>query len=106
MIPIPNLPWRLIVISFVSIIAFATGFKVANWRRDSLELAVVEAAEKASVASRQAAVSAIKGIDIQRVTIRQEVEREIHYAPVGAECDLSDGLYNAINKALAPPGSD
>ena len=88
-------------------LAFAVGAKVNNWRRDSHDLITLQAAEKASTAATSAAVDAIQKIKVRNTTIRQELEREIRYAPVvGTECDISDGVLNALNKALAPPGSD
>ncbi len=76
------------------------GWKVNNWRHDSLELAVQKGAEAATLAS----VDAIKDIRIQRVTVRQELEREIRLQPVPAVCDLSDGLFDTLNKAITGEG--
>ena len=85
---------------------FATGWKVNSWRHDSQQLAIEQAAEQAGAAAADAAVAAIQAIDIKRVTIRQELEREIHYAPVvGPECDITDGVFDALNKGLAGEGT-
>lgn len=87
--------------------AFATGWRAASNSRDAAELREQRMAEKASAAATAAAVDAIAAIKIQRTTIRQELEREIHYAPVvGSECDISDGVFNTLNQALSPPGVD
>lgn len=81
--------------------AFTTGWRVNEWRRDSQELSNRDVEDRATAA----AVEAIKDIKIQRTTIRQELEREIHYQPaVGAECDISVGVFNKLNEGLAPPG--
>ncbi len=80
--------------------AFTAGWRVNEWRRDSQELSNREVEERVTAA----AVEAIKAIKIQRTTIRQELEREIHYQPaVGAECDVSDGVFDKLNEGLAPP---
>jgi hypothetical protein len=79
---------------------FTAGWKVNSWRHDSQELAIQKAGEAATLA----AVEAIKDIRIQRVTVRQELEREIRLQPVPAICDLSDGLFNAVNQAITGEG--
>jgi hypothetical protein len=82
--------------------AFTAGWRVNEWRRDSQELSNRDVEERATAA----AVEAIKGLKIERITIRQELEREIHHQPaVGAECDISDGVLHKLNEGLAPPGS-
>lgn len=82
--------------------AFTAGWKVNNWRHDAQELAI----QKAGEAATTAAVAAIKDIRIQRVTVRQELEREIRLQPVPGECDLSDGLFDTLNKAITGKGVD
>lgn len=76
--------------------AFTAGWKVNNWRHDSQALRDIEVAHIATTAS----VEAIKNIRIQRVTVREELEREIRYLPSDGRCDLSDGLFNTLNKAI------
>lgn len=88
-------------------LSFAAGWHINDNRRDSQLLAIERAAAAASEAATTAAVEAIKQIRITRTTIRQELEREIHHAPaVGAECTVTDGVLDAINRALAPPAAD
>ena len=80
--------------------AFTAGWRVNDNRRDSQELELRKVEDRATAA----AVEAIKAIRIQRTTIRQELEREIHYQPaVGAECDISSGVFDKLNEGLAPP---
>lgn len=79
--------------------AFSAGWKVNNWRHAAQELAIQEAAGAAT----DAAVAEIRRIKVQNTTIRQELEREIRYAPASAECDISDGVFDNLNKALTPP---
>ncbi len=84
--------------------SFTAGWRVNAWRHDSQQLAVERAIAETAEATTTAAVDAIKEIKIQRTTIRQELEREIHYAPVvGPECDISDGVLDTLNKGLTPP---
>lgn len=83
--------------------AFVTGWRVNNWRHDSQALAMKQAAEAAATAATDAAVKAISKIRVQNTTIRQELEREIRFAPATAECDISRGVFDAINKALTEP---
>lgn len=87
---------KLYIMAALLLLGFGLGWKVNSWRHDSLELAVQLGAEAATKAS----VNAIKDIRIQRVTIRQELEREIRLQPVPSVCDLSDGLYDTLNKAI------
>jgi hypothetical protein len=100
------LPWRLIGVAALSAGAFLTGFKVNDWRRDSVELAVMLAAEKAGEKSRNAAVTAIEGIEVRNVTIRQRAETVIREVPVYRECRHDGRVFDDINQALAEPGSD
>jgi hypothetical protein len=72
------------------------GWTVNNWRHAAQELAI----QKAGEAATQAAVAEIKNIRIQRVTVRQELEREIRVLPSDGRCDLGDGLFNTLNKAI------
>jgi Tfp pilus assembly protein PilO len=107
---IPPLPWKLIgriaVPVLVLALTFATGWNVANWRRDSLELAVVEAADRAATASRASAVKAIGEIEVRNVTIRQRAETVVREVPVYTECRHDPRGLQTVNSALAEPGSD
>lgn len=79
--------------------AFGAGWKVNNWRHAAQELSI----QKAGEAAAEAAVAEIRKIKVQNTTIRQELEREIRYAPASAECDISGGVFDQLNKALTPP---
>jgi hypothetical protein len=100
------LPWRWIGVLGLLAVTFATGWNVANWRRDSMELAVMDAAEKAASASRASAVKAIGEIEVRNVTIRQRAETVVREVPVYTECRHDARGLQAVNSALAPPGSD
>lgn len=79
---------------------FSAGWRVNGWRHDSEALIIERAAAAAGQAATDGAVAAIGEIRIQNKTIRQELEREIVMQPVSAECDLSDGLFGTLNKAI------
>jgi hypothetical protein len=107
---IPPLPWKLIgrIAAPVLVLAltFATGWNVANWRRDSLELAVVEAAEKGAVASRAAIVDAVKELQPKFVTINRTVERETRVEPryLDSACSHTDDVWLQISAAYETLG--
>lgn len=85
--------------------AFTAGWRVNSWRHDAQALHDQQLAEKIGAATSQAAVTAIGNIEIKRVTIRQELEREIRIEPTPpAECDISDRMFDTLNHAIT--GSD
>jgi len=91
----------------VAVGSFYGGWRVNGWRHDAQALMIEQAADKAGQKATDAAVTAIQGIRIQHQTIHQELEREIVMQPaVGVECNISDGVFTSLNKALAPPGSN
>lgn len=62
-------------------------------REDALVRKVTEAGQKS-------AADAIAKIKPRNVTIRQELEREIHQNTVYVDCKLTDGVLGNINEAL------
>lgn len=100
------LPWRWIGVLALLAVTFGTGWNVANWRRDSMELAVVEAADRASAASRASAVKAIGKIEVRNVVIRQQAETITREVALYRECVHDPRGLQAVNAALAEPGSD
>lgn len=81
--------------------AFTAGWRVNEWRHDAQELHDNELAAKVGAAASHAAVDAIGKIDIKRVTIRQELEREIRTEPAPpAVCDISDSMLDTLNQAI------
>ncbi len=106
MIPLPKLPWRWIGVLGLLVLTFATGFKVANWRRDSMELVALEVAEKAGAASRESAVKAIGKIEVRNVVIRQQAETVVREVPLYNDCRHDPRGMQAVNSALAAPGPD
>lgn len=74
----------------------ADGRKVEIAERATLEEVARVAREEAS----QAAADAIAAQKVQRVTIRQETEREIIREPLPADCVASDRLLELTNAAI------
>lgn len=85
--------------------AATAGWKAANWRNDSQALAVEKATQKASDAATTAAVTAIKGIEVKYVTIRQNAETVTREVPVYRDgtCNHDPRMRDAINSALSGP---
>jgi hypothetical protein len=100
------LPWRWMGVLALLAVTFATGWKVANWRRDSMELAVMDAAEKASAASRDAIVSAVQELRPKYVTINRKVEHETRIEPryLSADCEHTDAVWLQISAAYEALG--
>lgn len=81
--------------------AFTAGWRVNEWRRDAQELHDNQLAEKIGKATSAAAVGAIGKIRIQRITTRQELEREIRTEPAAPTvCDISDSMLRTLNQAI------
>jgi hypothetical protein len=80
---------------------FTAGWRVNSWRHDSQQLAIEEAAKKAGEAATGAAVSAIEGIQVRYVTIKQQGETITREVPVYRDCVHDPRGLSAINAALA-----
>jgi hypothetical protein len=81
--------------------AFTAGWRVNGWRHDAQDLHDEQLAAKVGAATSKAAVDAIGKIEIKRVTIRQELEREIRTEPAPpAVCDISDRMFDTLNQAI------
>lgn len=76
------------------------GYRLGRDGQIAAEVKAATFAQAAGDAASKAAVEAIGKIDIKRVTIRQELEREIRLQPVPAECDLSDSLLDSLNRSI------
>jgi hypothetical protein len=81
--------------------AFTAGWRVNSWRHDSQQLAIQEAADKAGKAATSAAVTAIEGIQVKYVTIKQQAETVTREVPVYRDCTHDPRGLQAINQALA-----
>ncbi len=86
--------------------AATAGWKAANYRRDSQELAIARAAEKAGDAATTAAVSAIQGLQPKYTTINRAVEREITTNTVYGDCKHSDAAWLQIRSAYEAAGGN
>lgn len=112
------MPYQLIAGVILAALAFAAGWRVNEWRNDSADLKAQEVAERASVAATEAAVTAIKGIEIKYVTIKQQGETVTREVPVYRECmhdprgmqlvneALEGGRVSPADSAARVPGSD
>ncbi|KGA39047.1 hypothetical protein KU75_25025 [Pectobacterium odoriferum] len=97
-------PW---LIGVLLAVAFAAGWQVANWQRDSTELAITAAANAAGKASRQAmqdiASQSGQKLESQLEAIRnapgKEIYREIVKPVFTNEC-LSDEFVSLYNAAV------
>lgn len=83
-----------------------TGWKAANWHRDSQQLAIERAAQKAGESATAAAVEAIKGIQPKYTTINRAVEREITTNTVYGDCRHTDASWVQIRAAYEAAGGD
>jgi hypothetical protein len=88
------------------VLTFATGFKVANWRRDSMELVVAQAAEASGAASRSSIVSVVQKLRPVYTTINRKVEHETRIEPRyhSAECEHTDAVWLQISAAYEALG--
>jgi hypothetical protein len=64
--------------------------------------------QRATVAAADAAASAIAGMQVKQVTIRQEMQREVRTNTVFRDCRSGDGPVRLLNDTIgapAPPAS-
>lgn len=80
---------------------FTGGWKANDWRRDSQLLAIEKAAQKAGEAATGAAVTAIQGIQVKYVTIKQNAETVTREVPVYRDCIHDPRGLQSINAALS-----
>lgn len=100
---------HLIAGAVIVALAFATGWKVNGWRIDSAQKKADAVEQRATAAATDAAVKAIKGIEVRYVTIKQQGETITREVPVYRDCVHStDGLRvvsEALNPATPPSGA-
>lgn len=96
---------QLIAGAVIVAIAFAGGWQVNGWRLKASEARAEESAEKAASAATDAAVAAIKGIEVKYVTIKQQAETVTREVPVYRECMHDPRGMQAVNDALAGQAS-
>ncbi|XYQ55564.1 hypothetical protein ACS91J_03830 [Pectobacterium carotovorum] len=99
-----NKPW---LVGVVLAVVFAAGWQVANWQRDSTELAITAAANAAGNASRQAmqeiASQSGQKLESQLEAIRNAPNKEIYreiVKPVFTNVCLSDEFVSLYNAAV------
>jgi hypothetical protein len=94
-------PLQLIIGAAIVAAAFLAGWQVNGWRLKASEAKATEVAERAATAATEAAVTAIKGIEVRYVPIRQKAEVITHEVPVYRECVHTDDGLRVVNEALA-----
>lgn len=95
------MPWQLIAGAVLCALAFGSGWKVNQWRNDSADAKATAAIEKAATAATDAAVEAIKGIEVKYVTIKQRAETVTREVPVYRDCMHTDDGLRVVNQALS-----
>lgn len=104
------IPYVVAGAAITTLAALVGGYYVGRSDGRALEaahqLSLEQLAEQTGRKTAIAAATAIAGIDIKQVTIRQEVQREVIEKPVYREClHTPDGL-RLVNAALtAQPGN-
>lgn len=96
---------RTALIALVAVIASGLGSGYAGWTfsRDYYAAKAVEnkeLIERAAQASREAAATAISGIEVKNVRITQKLETEIREKPVYRDCVADDGVFALTNEAI------
>jgi hypothetical protein len=84
---------------------FLAGWKGNNWKRDSQELAVIEATAKGAEAAKVAVVDAIKDLRPIYRTIQGKVERETITVPVYRDCVHTDATWRLLSDAYEALGT-
>ena len=96
---------RTALIALVAILASGLGSGYAGWTfsRDYYAAKAIEnkeLIERAAQASREAAATAISGIEVKNVRITQKLETEIREKPVYRDCVADDSVFNLTNEAI------
>lgn len=91
---------QLIIGAVLVAIAFFSGWQVNGWRIHSSDAAAEAAANKAATAATDAAVAAIKGIEVRYVPIKQRAETITRDVPVYRDCVHTDDGMRVVNEAL------
>jgi hypothetical protein len=109
-----QMPYQLIAGGVIVVIAFFGGWKVNGWRMDAAQKKADEVELRATQAATEAAVTAIKGIEVKYVTIKQQGETITREVPVYRDClhstdglrVLNEALTGAADSAVVLPGPD
>lgn len=96
---------RTALIALVAVIASGLGSGYAGWTlsRDYYAAKAIETKElieRAAQASREAAATAISGIEVKNVRITQKLETEIREKPVYRDCVADDSVLALTNEAI------
>lgn len=87
---------------------FVAGVKVTNWHRDSEQLAIDQAAQKAGDKATTAAVEVIKGLRPQFTTINRAVEKEFHSDTryTSPDCAITPAVWMQLEQAYRAAGGE
>ena len=96
---------RTALIALVATLIASAGSGYAGWTfsRDYHAAKAVEIQkiiEDTARASREAAATAISGIEVKNVRITQKLETEIREKPVYRDCVADDGVFALTNEAI------
>lgn len=88
--------------------AFTAGWKTSNWRHDSQDLAIAEAAQKAGDAATMAATDILKSLRPQFTTINRPLEKEyrseVRYT--SDDCSHTDPAWGLLDRAYQAAGGE
>ena len=110
MIPLPLIPWLILILVALVGGAGATGYWQGS-KHKADEIAAQEARESALVektreAATQAAAEQIAKIEVKNVTIRQKAETITREVPVYGDCRHDPRTLGLLNDALAPGATE
>jgi hypothetical protein len=92
---------QLIVGAVIVAIAFFSGWKVNGWRIEAAQTKADKVEQRATAAATEAAVTAIKAIEVKYVTIKQRAETVTREVPIYRDCVHTDDGLRIVNEALA-----
>jgi hypothetical protein len=85
-------------------LAFLGGWKVNGWRMDAAQKKADEVEQRATQAATEAAVTAIEGIAVRYVPVKQAAEVITREIPVYRDCVHSPDGMRVLNEALTGAG--
>jgi hypothetical protein len=99
-----SMPYQLIAGGLIVALAFLGGWKVNGWRMDAAQKKADEVEQRATQAATEAAVTAIEGIAVRYVPVKQAAEVITREIPVYRDCVHSPDGMRVLNEALTGAG--
>jgi hypothetical protein len=99
-----RIPYQLIAGGLIVALAFLGGWKVNGWRMDAAQKKADEVEQRATQAATEAAVTAIEGIAVRYVPVKQAAEVITREIPVYRDCVHSPDGMRVLNEALTGAG--